>query len=330
MTVCCADILMDERVASFFMLVPGPWSETQDLCRALAERGLASTPSATPAALPGTFGVEVVQVDDLPNGFTWGRQGSLAKDILARIATCRSAAVVEFRGLLNEHAPEVAKLGRALRDAGGVAIRMEASGSASSWEPCLQRLESGDPFRIYESAVLLVEDDGDVIFTCGMHQFDLPDAEVKMADSPEAIAWLDAFCLYQLAEDPVLMSGHTFRPDADARPRSFERWPDHRHQTDDGRHNPFGVWRFREPGARGIEPTQLALTMIPSLAAVLIAAESSAGRPLKRAEVEQIVAKCATVALDPRDARTLERSRGYADIEPELAWEQWQIVRAEI
>ena len=27
-------------------------------------------------------------------------------------------------------------------------------------------------------------------------------------------------------------------------------------------------------------------------------------------------------------ARDLERGRGYADIEPELAWAQWQIVRA--
>jgi hypothetical protein len=27
------------------------------------------------------------------------------------------------------------------------------------------------------------------------------------------------------------------------------------------------------------------------------------------------------------DARALERSRGYADIDPELAWEQWTIVR---
>ena len=27
------------------------------------------------------------------------------------------------------------------------------------------------------------------------------------------------------------------------------------------------------------------------------------------------------------DARKLELSRGYADIEPELAWEQWQVVK---
>jgi hypothetical protein len=32
--------------------------------------------------------------------------------------------------------------------------------------------------------------------------------------------------------------------------------------------------------------------------------------------------------MECRDAIALEQSRGYADIEPELAWGQWQIVRA--
>jgi hypothetical protein len=31
-----------------------------------------------------------------------------------------------------------------------------------------------------------------------------------------------------------------------------------------------------------------------------------------------------------RDADALERSRGYADIDPAIAWEQWQLVRAQM
>lgn len=33
--------------------------------------------------------------------------------------------------------------------------------------------------------------------------------------------------------------------------------------------------------------------------------------------------KAACMAMDHADARKLEWSRGYADLEPELAWEQW-------
>lgn len=31
--------------------------------------------------------------------------------------------------------------------------------------------------------------------------------------------------------------------------------------------------------------------------------------------------------MKQRDAQKLERSRGYADLNPELAWAQWQLVR---
>jgi hypothetical protein len=63
--------------------------------------------------------------------------------------------------------------------------------------------------------------------------------------------------------------------------------------------------------------------------AILTAAERSAGRALTRGEVEKVVAKSTAIAMTVADAQALERSRGYADLEPERAWEQWQIVRSE-
>jgi hypothetical protein len=125
---------------------------------------------------------------------------------------------------------------------------MEGSGAASAWDAWIDQLESGDPYSVFCSAVLLVGDKDGPFFTCGMHQFDLPDAEVTMGDPHEASAWLDRFCVYQIAEQPGLASGHSFQPHADAPRRTFDRWPDHRHLADDGRHNPFGLWRFRQPG----------------------------------------------------------------------------------
>ena len=178
-----------------------------------------------------------------------------------------------------------------------------------------------------ESAVVSVEGEDGALFTCGMHLFGLPDAEISMPDAGEALAWLDAFCIYQLAESPALASGHTFRPSADAARRVLERWPDHRHDPEDGRHNPFGLWQLRTPDSARLKATKLALTFIPSLSVVLTAAEQAKGSPLGQAEVEQIVAEGSVVAMEHRDTQALERSRGYADIEPELAWEQWQIVR---
>ncbi len=81
----------------------------------------------------------------------------------------------------------MARIGRALRDAGGVAVRMEASGAASPWEPWLEGSDSGDVFRVHASAVLTVQDDEPTMFTCGMHHFDPPGAQIDIDDAAEAV-----------------------------------------------------------------------------------------------------------------------------------------------
>jgi hypothetical protein len=309
------------------MLVPGPFRGAGDVVSALGRRGIEARPREGGAPGAGEIRVDVVEDSKLADGFSWGRRGRLPAEIVRRVGDHDRAALIEYGARLDENPKRVAALGRALQDAGGVAVRMEASGAASPWDMWIQQLESGEPHDVYASAVLLVGDRSVSFFTCGMHHFDLPDAEVTMSDAHEASAWLDSFCIYQLAEQPGLASGHTFRPDADAVRRAFDRWPDHRHHPDDGRHNPFGLWRFRQPGAAGPTGGDLVPAIIPSLVSLLLAGERSKGSPLTEREVEHLVAKSTATMLQARDVLALERARGYADIEPELAWEQWQIVR---
>jgi hypothetical protein len=63
---------------------------------------------------------------------------------------------------------------------------------------------------------------------------------------------------------------------------------------------------------------------------VLAALEQKAGRRLTRMQVEEATSNGVCIAMKQRDAQTLERTRGYADIDPELAWEQWQLVREQL
>lgn len=161
-----------------------------------------------------------------------------------------------------------------------------------------------------------------------MHHFGAPDAEIAMDDTSAAASWLQSFQLFVLHESPVLASGHTFRPSERFARRVLERWPDARHAPGDGRRNPYGVWRFLPEGEPGLPPSEPVPTILPSLVAVLMARESTLGRPLRRDEVESITDACPAVELSQREAQAVERARGYADIEPRLAWEQWQIVRA--
>lgn len=318
---------MSNRVPSFFLLVPGPWTDASKVVAALQSHGIEAQLRDDTAIESDQIRVELVEDGRLADGFSWGRYGPLPDELVQQVGTCSHAALLELGFRVDQAHDRVATIGRALRDAGGVAVRMEASGSAWVWEPWLERLDTGLPGAIYETAVIAVQWDDGVLFTCGMHHFDLPDAQVEMDDPSEAIAWLDAFNIWQLAESPVLLSGQTFRPDAESERRVVERWPDHRHHPNDGRHNPFGLWRFLAPGQKGIQPGELVPVIIPSVVAMLGAMENKNGRPLTRVEVEELVDKAPAIAMEPADAITMERSRGYADIEPELAWEQWQLVR---
>lgn len=318
----------DRPGPSFFMLVPGPWSTVSELVSGLERLGIDAKPSGSGAVAAGEIAVAIVEDHELEQAFACGRQGPLDPELLRRVATCTRAALVEYGGCAHEQMPALAKLGRALRELGGVAIRMEASGAASAWDVWLPRFESGAASQAYGASVLVVQDDDDVLFTCGMHQFQLPEAQAAFSDAAQTLAWLDAFCEYQLDEQPVLLSGHTFRPDAKSEPRVLERWPDHRHHPNDGRHNPYGVWRLQKPGDARIAAVKLVPTIMPSLVALLLATERSEGRPLTQHEVEKLVSNSTSIAMEPKDVRALERTRGYADIESELAWEQWQIVRA--
>jgi len=293
----------------------------------LRQAGLSIVDDEDASLSAGQMRLDVVEDDDFAAALAWGRHGPLHDQLLAEIAKYNRAALIEYGGLLHQDPKQVARVGRALRDAGGAAVRMEASGGASAWEPWLERLESGDPFDVYETAALVVHDDDSLMFTCGMHHFDLPDAQIDIADPGEAIAWLDTFCAFQIAEQPTLASGHTFAPDADAERRVLERWPDHRHDPADGRHNPFGIWRLLPPTKARVEAREPIPTIIPPLVATLAALEAQHGTALTRQQVENVTANSSAIAMQLQHALALERSRGYADIEPELAWEQWQIVR---
>ncbi len=66
---------------------------------------------------------------------------------------------------------------------------------------------------------------------------------------------------------------------------------------------------------------------MPSLVALLQALEAKSG-PLTREQVEKTTLEGTRVAMEHRDAQKMERARGYADIDPDLAWEQWCVVRA--
>ncbi|GEM_PF-5510581 len=65
------------------------------------------------------------------------------------------------------------------------------------------------------------------------------------------------------------------------------------------------------------------LVSVPPLVVLLTALEDRKGSPLTEAEVIAARNKAVCMSVSQSVATNLERQRGYPDLDPEQAWEQW-------
>ena len=75
---------------------------------------------------------------------------------------------------------------------------------------------------------------------------------------------------------------------------------------------------------------KLILCFMPSLVALLLAKEKEKGTPLTEEEVVAIRDGATVVAIPKETLPAIEERRGYADIDPEKCWSEWQRLRAEL
>lgn len=75
---------------------------------------------------------------------------------------------------------------------------------------------------------------------------------------------------------------------------------------------------------------QLIPVFIPALVTLLVRAERLKGGPLTEQEVLSIRDTSACMMLRVEHAQALVDRRGYDDLDPEHAWEDWQVVRAQM
>ena len=67
---------------------------------------------------------------------------------------------------------------------------------------------------------------------------------------------------------------------------------------------------------------------IPALVLILVNEERAKGSPLTREEILAIRDKGVCIMLPQSMATKAAQDRGYDDIDPEFAWEEWQDIRA--
>lgn len=317
---------MSEPITRVTSFVPGVHASAHAWSEALQRRGL----RIEHGALRGAGVDAAVEVEWIENDGSFGAAfslGTVGSDVIETIVAAPSALVLHWPVDLREGRQQMVAVVERLRDAGALAVRLEQSKLGWDVARWLELFSSEDASSWHRGAVAFLECEG-ALQSCGMHAFSLPDVRVSLDGDPRELQELAAALnVYQLSEDPVILSGQTFRPDGETPRRVVERWPDTEYPPDHSCHNPYGVWRLGPPGSAARPLGELVLVFMPALHALLVALERSNGKPLTKDQVESTRDRAACVAMKPRDAQRLERERGYADLNPELAWEQWQLVR---
>lgn len=262
-----------------------------------------------------------VEVEWIANDGQFGKAfsyGTVSAEIVAQIDRAPGAHVLHWSIDLREGRAQIVELIAKLP--GALAVRLEQSKLGWDRDRWLALFGSDDPRNWHRGAIAFLGDKGKSQ-SCGMHAFSLPDALV------DDVQLGSIFNVYQLAEDPELRSGETFAPDRETPKRVIERWPDTNYPPDHACHNPYGVWRFGKPGGKARKMGDLVPVFVPALHAVLTAVEEKQGKPLTKQQVEATRDHGACIMMTARDQQELDRSRGYGDLDPELAWEQWQALR---
>jgi hypothetical protein len=75
---------------------------------------------------------------------------------------------------------------------------------------------------------------------------------------------------------------------------------------------------------------RLIIVHVPALVVVLLHEEQKKGSPLTEPEVLRIRDNGACIAMPEDVAAVVAEKRGYDDIDPERAWEQWQVARKQL
>lgn len=271
-----------------------------------------------------------VDVDWADNDGGFGQAfsfGNVPDETVQRIDAAPGAMILQWHADLRDGRQEIVGVIARLGKAGALGVRVEQSKMGWETSRWLELVGDDDPWSWHRAAVTFLRGD-EAMQSCGMHAFSLPDVLVHIDEDPDALQELASVLnVYQLAENPLLLSGQTFAPDAETPRRVVERWPDTQYPQGHLCHNPYGVWRLGRAGGTAHPPSEPALVFMPALSVLLTAREETLGRALTQEEVDAERDKAPRVAMEYRDAQTLERSRGFADIDPELAWAQWQLLR---
>ena len=231
------------------LCIPGMWTDRSDFIREVITLDPKGRYMFAGMVLADVVGKDHVPLDFCPadpqiaQAFEIAGQGKISSETLALLHNHSSVLYLHFPVDIQAQLERILKFTQLIQSLGGIAVKVESSGVAHSWERWLELL-TGTPFDIYCCAVILIGDE-DHYYSCGMHHFGLPECEVpRSGPIGEAGDLMNQFNFWQIIERPTLASGHTFSLTETAPHFQLSLGRDVRHDKEDLFFNSHGIWRL--------------------------------------------------------------------------------------
>ena len=228
------------------LCIPGPWEDGSVLADEI-------TLSAIGYSLAGNvlrdsetgFACELVlqRADpDLADDFRKAGPHWATTVAMADIEDHRSVAYLAGPGGSREGADAMMRAGAALIDSGGLGVKVDSTGIAHAPAYWIDMCDQLDQLTAHRALVVYVA--GADVYSCGMHNFGLPEAITSAGDKTQAADMLRFFTRYLLEHAPRLEDGHTFSVSEGKPVYRVERTEAIDYGEGSLFNNPYGAWRL--------------------------------------------------------------------------------------
>lgn len=238
---------MSEKEMEIVLCVPGPWADRSELVESIAKdsdgyifAGMVLMHIETSQF----FELEFDGTDErMLSAFTAAGPHWKNTPEMEKISSHKSVCYLISKGGSIESAHAIMNAANALLKAGGFGVKVESTGLAHPPKDWQEQCESAYLFKSHISYVVYITSEN--TYSCGMHNFGLPDAIVDSRESEKPSELLRVFTHYLLSESPEIKNGQTFSVDSDSPIYRIHAHP----ALDYGEHslfnNPFGMWQLR-------------------------------------------------------------------------------------
>lgn len=244
--------MQEQYPVEIVLAVPGNWLNRAGIVTAIAKKGRGYLLAGDILSNPATgenFDLEIAGHDpDLIETFIPAGRGLLSLQDFAALDHHTFTLYLTGPGGSLETARQIMDAGAALLWSGGIALRVESSGtvhSAGQWLNCV-RYQDSDLAAIFDAFVLLNRQD-DTVFSCGMHNFGFRDGIISIKNSQEEpVQTLQTFLLYLMQENPELKDGTIFSTQPGLPHYRLKSESCTAYQPGDLVYNPYGLWRLNK------------------------------------------------------------------------------------